>query len=344
MPRAPRRDYAGALLHVVNRGHAHRPLFESEFDSDSFLGLLGAQAERGRLRVHAYCVLSTHYHLLLERTDVPLARPLGWAEDLYARQFNRLRDRDGHVFKGRYYARLVEDDLYLAHVVNYIDQNPVQAGMAQAPDAYPHASARIYAGAARQPWLAMERVQGIVSRLARATCYRPSLYGRLWEACRVPDGAGPVVVEGRAAQLPLAPLRVLVAAGPEHVQRWLIEVTRAEEGRGAPCLAVPGAVLLRLSGSLPGGEDGAGVVAARGQRDALAGLLTGLAGWSGGQVARALGLCSAAANQAAARHRERVRGEAGYARVIAEFVARALKEVYGGLAGLAEGEGGTGGA
>ena len=65
MARRNRCDTPGSWHHVVNRGIAKRPLFEDRDDIRYFLSRLAHEVRRGRIEVHAYCILTTHYHLLV---------------------------------------------------------------------------------------------------------------------------------------------------------------------------------------------------------------------------------------------------------------------------------------
>lgn len=206
MARLARRDQPGMLHHVTNRSLGHIPLFETERDVRAFLALLALLVRRGALQVHAYAVLSTHFHLLVTSGEAGLATALQWLQHLYARWFNRTRERDGHAFKARYFSRPVEDDAYRLQVVAYIDRNPVVARMAEHPASYPHGSARFYVLGRGRPWLRRDLVGHLVERITRRS-FDPADYHRLWQAAAPP---GDELVERLLQQ------RTLVAA-PVHV-------------------------------------------------------------------------------------------------------------------------------
>jgi hypothetical protein len=73
MPRACRSDYPGAWSHVMNRGSARRTIFETRADVRHFLALLAHAARRGGIDIHAYCLMATHYHLLVRSKTARLA-------------------------------------------------------------------------------------------------------------------------------------------------------------------------------------------------------------------------------------------------------------------------------
>lgn len=158
MARPVRVQYPNALYHVMNRGLERRPTFLDESDHERFLALLEDVAQRWQVAVYAYCCMTTHYHLLLQTPLGNLARVMRHLDGLYTQRFNRARDRDGPLFRGRYRALLVEAETYLLQVVRYIHLNPVKTGLVEDPGAYPWSSHRLYRLATPPPWLAQTHV------------------------------------------------------------------------------------------------------------------------------------------------------------------------------------------
>src|SRR5581483_8892164 len=107
MGRPPRPDFHGALHHVTARSVADRPLFDSAWDRFKFLRLVGEACERFDWRCASYCLLGTHYHLLLETPEAKLADGMHWLNSCYAHWFNKPRGRRGHLFGDRYHTTLV---------------------------------------------------------------------------------------------------------------------------------------------------------------------------------------------------------------------------------------------
>ena len=129
MPRKPRIEYAGAVYHVLNRGNYRNDLFAVENAGASFEKTLFETCSRYGWRLHAYVLMSNHYHLAVETRQANLAVGMQWLQSTFANRFNRIvRDR-GHVFQGRYKALLIERGESLLCVVNYIHLNPVRAGI-----------------------------------------------------------------------------------------------------------------------------------------------------------------------------------------------------------------------
>ena len=78
------------------------------------------------LRLHAYCLMPNHYHLLLGTPRANLSRAMGWLQTTNTARFNARHRRRGHLFQGRYKAQLVEADEYACWLVEYIHLNPVR--------------------------------------------------------------------------------------------------------------------------------------------------------------------------------------------------------------------------
>src|SRR6185369_9941718 len=128
----------GAWHHVMNRGIAKRTLFESEVDIRTFLSRLACAARAGRVEVHAFCILTTHFHLLLRSPQGRLSEALHHVQNSYSRWFNRSRKRDGPLYRARFRSKRVDSLAYRFQLVRYIDSNPVSAGLVEDPQQYPH--------------------------------------------------------------------------------------------------------------------------------------------------------------------------------------------------------------
>lgn len=125
MPRPPRIEYEGAFYHVMNRGRAHQTIFHDKAYFEAFLEGLKESSERFDAKFHAYCLMSNHYHLLVETPKANLGRIMRHINGVYTQRHNRLRKTDGPLFRGRYKAILVDQDNYLLQLSRYIHRNPV---------------------------------------------------------------------------------------------------------------------------------------------------------------------------------------------------------------------------
>lgn len=127
MSRSARLEYAGACYHVINRGNYRRDLFGGQGAAAAFERVLDETCTRFGWRVHAYVIMSTHFHLALETTEPNLSVGMKWLQGTWVSRFNRLRRITGRPFQGRFKALHVERGHALAQVAHYIHLNPVRA-------------------------------------------------------------------------------------------------------------------------------------------------------------------------------------------------------------------------
>ncbi len=131
---------------MTARGNERRRIVRDEADCRRFLAALARTVERHRVVVHAYCLLSNHYHVVCETPRGNLAAALHLLNGVYAQAFNERYGREGHVFQGRYQAILLEREAHLLEVSRYVVLNPVRAGMCHSPDAWMWSSYRATVG------------------------------------------------------------------------------------------------------------------------------------------------------------------------------------------------------
>ena len=137
MARPLRITYPGAFYHITSRGNERKNIFKSQRDREQFLIYLESATERYGAKIHVYCLMSNHYHLLLETPLANLSQIMRHINGAYTTYFNIKRERAGHLFQGRYKAILVEMDEYAQELSRYIHLNPVRAGIAEMPEQYP---------------------------------------------------------------------------------------------------------------------------------------------------------------------------------------------------------------
>lgn len=141
----------GGAYHVTARGVAGNPLFRDDADRARFLSLFARAVADHDWACHAYCLMTTHYHVLLYTPDANLARGMKWLNGAYGQRFNRRHALRGHVFESRYYSVLIERESHLLELARYISLNPVRAGMCSTPDSWQWSSYPAWIGAARCP-------------------------------------------------------------------------------------------------------------------------------------------------------------------------------------------------
>jgi REP element-mobilizing transposase RayT len=146
-------EFAGALYHVTARGNARGDIFLGKANEDrtKFLEILGRTCERFNWICQAYCLMSNHYHLMVETPDANLSKGMRQLNGVYSQYVNRTYGRVGHLFQGRFTGILVERDRYLLELARYVVLNPVRAGMVRSPEEWPWSSYRATAGQDNAP-------------------------------------------------------------------------------------------------------------------------------------------------------------------------------------------------
>ena len=135
MPRPLRLEYPGAVYHVMNRGDRSEPIFKEDRDQQRFLATLGEACAKTQWQVHAFCLMSNHFHLVIETPQGNLVAGMKWFLGTYTARFNRRHKLFGHLFSGRYKSLIVDGsgNGYLKMVCDYVHLNPVRAKLL-APD------------------------------------------------------------------------------------------------------------------------------------------------------------------------------------------------------------------
>jgi len=146
MARPLRIEFAGALYHVTSRGDGQEAIYLDDTDRGLYLEVLADVQHRFNWTIHAYCLMTNHYHLLVETPDSNLAKGMRHLNGVYTQRFNRRHKRVGHVFQGRYKAILVQKENYLLELSRYIVLNPVRAQMVRSAKDWPWSSYRATAG------------------------------------------------------------------------------------------------------------------------------------------------------------------------------------------------------
>ena len=132
----------------------------------TFVRTLGEASVRAGFRVHAYALMSNHYHLLLETPKANLSRGMGWMQNAFTRRINTRHRLCGHVFGGRYKSILMEPGNCFWALLDYIHLNPVRAGMFREADgleSYPwrSVSGHLATPGKRPEWLETEMGLGV---------------------------------------------------------------------------------------------------------------------------------------------------------------------------------------
>ncbi len=144
MSRPLRIEFPGAWYHVMNRGRRSEPIFNKPGDYQIFLDLLKQSRELWNIKVAAYCLMTNHYHLLIQTPDANISRAMRHINGIYTQRFNRKHGFDGPVFRGRFKSVLVSDDSHLLELIRYIHKNPVKASIVKEMAEYKWSSYKGY--------------------------------------------------------------------------------------------------------------------------------------------------------------------------------------------------------
>jgi putative transposase len=145
MARQLRVEYPGAIYHVTVRSNGKECLFKTDGDRRYLLTRMGEAAERYQVRVYLFCLMSNHFHLVVETARGNLNGFMHGILTGYGVYFNWVHNRHGHVTQGRYGARLVSGDEYLLKLSRYVHLNPVKVtALADKPRAEQTAYLRAY--------------------------------------------------------------------------------------------------------------------------------------------------------------------------------------------------------
>ena len=331
MARLPRLDSAGAWFHVMNRGIARRVVFPDVVHVRAFLAALAWEVRRGHLEVHAYCIMATHFHLLVRSPTGCLSKALGRALNGYVRWANRRGRRDGALFRGRFRSRPVLSLRYREVLVRYIEANPATARIVRAGEIYPHSSRAAQARSRRPRWLSVGWVDEVLERARRLD---PALtYDSLWCTGISPTEQALVRERVRRPATTVDDLDELVGSAPPAVRAWMERKARMADGRAARPTMVDPVTVLAVVGEARarlGSWDG---VATRGPvadlwGPAACGLLHALAGETLRSCSARLGIAPSRAATHLARHRVEI-ADPIYAARLAEIAASCLQRAHG---------------
>lgn len=140
MARALRDQTAGGVYHVSTRQNLRRTMFVDDDDRSRFLSILELVLRRYGWQMYAYCLMTTHYHLLFRTPKPNLARGMQLLNGMYAQTFNKKYAEATHVLGHRYSSTRIESEEHVFAAVAYIAFNPVRAGLCERPEGWPWSS------------------------------------------------------------------------------------------------------------------------------------------------------------------------------------------------------------
>jgi REP element-mobilizing transposase RayT len=140
MARPLRIEFLGAVYHITTRGNEKKTIFRNDQDRERFIEILSLVIKRFKWICHSYCLMGNHYHLLIETPAANLSRGMKQLNGIYTQSFNRIHNRVGHLFQGRFKSILIEKESYLLVLSRYMVLNPVRAGKVNHPGEWPWSS------------------------------------------------------------------------------------------------------------------------------------------------------------------------------------------------------------
>jgi REP element-mobilizing transposase RayT len=324
---ASRDDEPGSWHHVGNRGLSRRPIFESLREVRLFQGYLARLVRKGLIEVHAYSMLVNHFHLLIRSPRGEISRAMQYLESLYVRRFNAVRDRDGPLFRGRFFSKRVRSETYWRTLLRYIDQNAVSAGLATRPEEYALSSAYHYARARGPIWLDRTEVEAVVMG-SRDAAYDPRRYAARFGFEL--GAAATALVESRVFSRATGedPLDDLLNGPAGYVRQWLESRARLADASPIGVPLVTPETLLGTLESHQAREARAQVTVGgrpRGVWPILrAGLLRIACGESWSRIGILCGCSTSTAHARASCHEAKVRADPIYAELAAGILKAAV--------------------
>ena len=143
MPTGPRVYIDNACYHIIARGNQKQKIFRISEDYLRYLALLKKYKKRYAFKLYGYCLMPNHIHLIgqIEKA-VNLSKVIQVVNRTYTGYFNGIYDKVGHLWQGRFKSKVIVKDQYFLNCINYIECNPVRAGIVQSPDEYEWSSYR----------------------------------------------------------------------------------------------------------------------------------------------------------------------------------------------------------
>ena len=150
MARLPRLTVPGYPHHIIQRGNNRQPIFSGSADYESLLSMLDENSRKYGVAIHAYVLMSNHFHLLTTPESVQsIPQMMQAVGRRYVRYFNQRQGRTGTLWEGRYKSTLIQTERYLLACMVYIDLNFVRGGLVADPASYLWSSHGHYTGRRR---------------------------------------------------------------------------------------------------------------------------------------------------------------------------------------------------
>lgn len=157
--------FPGAMYHVMLRGNNKQNIFFQAQDFDFFLERLRVRIEKYGVKVHLFCLMTNHVHLVIEVDKVPLTKVMQSLQTSFTLTINKRHNRCGHLSQGRFIEKLIQNEKYLLELCYYIHNNPVKAKLVQNIDEYYWSSHQAYIEE-QFGWVTTNRVNALINKHA----------------------------------------------------------------------------------------------------------------------------------------------------------------------------------
>lgn len=182
MPRSLREHDKFCINHVMIRGNRKANIFFKNQDYGYFCHRLKTAIDKYACRLHLFCLMTNHVHLVLETTHISLSKIMQNINSSYAAYIHRELGVKGSLFEGRYKSKPVHDDRYLIELCHYVHMNPVKANIVSDIDEYPWSSHCVYAKKKDLLWVESEHLLELLKvHVKSETPYQSFIHDR--ESC-----------------------------------------------------------------------------------------------------------------------------------------------------------------
>lgn len=141
MPRIAKKDYDTSFFHIMVQGIRKENIFENNTDKEKYINILYKKLEKHNIKIIAYCVMDNHVHILTYFEDInEVSEYMRAVNTTYAIYYNKKYRKAGYVFRNRYRAEPIYNEIYLVNCIHYIHDNPIKAKMCNVLDEYKYSS------------------------------------------------------------------------------------------------------------------------------------------------------------------------------------------------------------
>ena len=146
MARKARLKLANAIYHIYQHGMYEINLFNDDQDKEYFLYLIKKYKYIYKVKIFAYCIMTTHFHILINPNCADISKVMHSINQCYAQYYNKKYKRKGHVFSSRFESKIAHDNKGILIMSAYIHNNPKDIeSYTRRVEEYPFSSFGIYA-------------------------------------------------------------------------------------------------------------------------------------------------------------------------------------------------------